>query len=192
VIKIIIGVELSPVHEGYGGDAYLVKESPEKVLIAVIDGLGHGVMAHQAAQKAVETLKNMDCDALEEMLEKAHRALSDTVGVVIGLVEVDKKERILTYTGVGNISIRLIGSRDIQMLLPEGILGYRFERRIIKQIPLLSKDLLIMHTDGISPNYELNSIIDEHPQDIAQNLMNGFRSPNDDALVLVATGLLVE
>lgn len=179
-------------NEGYGGDAYLVKESPGKVLIAVIDGLGHGAMAHQAAQKAVETLNNMEYCALEETLEKAHRALRDTVGVVIGLVEIDKKEKMLTYTGVGNISIRLVGSRDVQMLLPEGILGYRFERRVLKKIPLLPKDLLIMHTDGIAPNYELNSIIDEHPQDIAQSLMNGFRSPNDDALVLVAAGLLVE
>lgn len=192
MIKIIIGVELSPVHEGYGGDAYLVKESPEKVLIAVIDGLGHGAMAHQAAQKAVETIKNMDCDALEEMLEKAHRALSDTVGVVIGLVEIDKKEKMLTCTGVGNINIRLSGSRDVQLLLPEGILGYRFERRILKQIPLLPDDLLIMHTDGISTDYKLDFILSNNPQDIAQNLMSGFKSPNDDALVLVAAGLLME
>lgn len=192
VVKIEIAVESFPLDELYGGDAYIVKKIQGKVLIAVVDGLGHGEMASSAAELAIKTIKGIDSFSLADILEKTHRALGNSVGVVIGLALIDRDHQTITFSGVGNIVIRLIGNKETLMLLPKGILGYNFEKKMLKEIFLDPGDILVMHTDGIRNIYETSRFVLEKPKKIACTLVCHYRVPNDDALVLVAADLLTE
>ncbi len=159
-------------------------------MLAVVDGLGHGQLANEAATRAIETLKTSNCLEPLDLLELVHEALADTVGVALGLALADWEQGLLTCTGVGNIAIKLVGTKETQVLLPEGILGYRLLRKACRQLAVAPEDVLIMHTDGIRDNYELDPLLLPFPQKMAQALATGHRNPADDALVVVATDLL--
>lgn len=161
-------------------------------MLAVVDGLGHGQLANEAATRAIAILKTSNNLEPLHLLELVHEALIDTVGVVLGLALVDREQALLTCTGVGNIVIKLVGAKQTQVLLPEGILGYRLLRKACRQLALTPEDVLIMHTDGIRDNYELDPLLLPFPQKMAQALAAGHRNPVDDALVLVATDLLTK
>ncbi|HWQ71385.1 MAG TPA: SpoIIE family protein phosphatase [Desulfitobacteriaceae bacterium] len=193
MVEIKIGVVSSPRQVNSGGDAYLVKKFPGKVLIAVIDALGHGQMARRAASLTIKLLTASNDTHLEKLLTTIHKALLCTVGVVIGLVLIDYDCHLLTFAGVGNITIKLLGqNNNIEVILPAGILGYRTNNVLCQTISISEDDLLLMHTDGIINNYELSPCQLPVPQKIIQTLMSDYRRPNDDALVLIATELLDE
>ncbi|MHB8124140.1 MAG: SpoIIE family protein phosphatase [Desulfitobacteriaceae bacterium] len=192
MVEIKIGVVSSPLQADYGGDAYLIKELPGKVLLAVVDALGHGQMARRAASRTIKLLAGSDGTELDKLLESTHKAITGTVGVVLCIALVDYKLRQLTFAGVGNITIKIIGKKTTEVVLPAGILGYRTDDTLYRVTTISQNDVLIMHTDGILDNYELNPSLLSFPKQMAQALMSGYRRPTDDALVLVATELLNE
>jgi hypothetical protein len=192
VVEIKIRVVSSPLHVEYGGDAYLVKRFPGKVLLAIVDALGHGQMARRAASRTIELITVNNDTQLDKLLDSIHKDLADTVGVVLGLALVDYKCRQLTFAGIGNIIIKLIGKKITEVILPTGILGYRTNNILCSTVAISQDDVLLMHTDGISDNYKLNPSLLSFPKQIAQTLMSDYRRPNDDALVLVASELLNE
>ncbi|HWQ89498.1 MAG TPA: SpoIIE family protein phosphatase, partial [Desulfitobacteriaceae bacterium] len=182
----------SPLQKDYGGDAYLVKKLPGKFLIAVIDGLGHGRMAYEAASRTLELLASNDDSELHSLMESMHEGLIGTVGVVLGLALIDYESQQITFAGIGNITIKLIGQKKTEVFLPAGILGYHTNFSYNKTITISPEDILLMHTDGISDNYRLNSfspLILSSPKEIVQTLMSGYRRTSDDALVLAASEL---
>lgn len=185
-----IAVESAALENNLGGDAFFFKDHVGKILLAVVDGLGHGTSAHCAAQKVIGILERC-CDLpLDVLLDTIHQGLVDTVGVVAGLVLVDQERQIIIYSGVGNIVIKICGKQIKQLLLPEGILGYRVERKVCKSVPVNPGDVLVMHTDGIRETYDANLLTSCSPEKIARDLIYLHRISTDDALVLVASDLL--
>lgn len=192
MVGIEIGVVSLPRWGDAGGDAYLIKELPGKILLAVVDGLGHGQLAREAATRAIKTIESAACCKMDVLLETLHKVLKNTVGVVMGLVLVDQEQGLLTCCGVGNIVIRIIGAKKTEIRLPEGILGYRLTKKVSREMVITPGDVLIMHTDGIRDNYEPDPILLPFPRKLARALAAGYRNSFDDALVLVAGDLLIK
>src|SRR2546428_301597 len=61
--------------EAQSGDRHLVKQVGTSVLVAVVDGLGHGAEAATAAQAAVAALERHATDSPVPLIERCHRAL---------------------------------------------------------------------------------------------------------------------
>jgi negative regulator of sigma-B (phosphoserine phosphatase) len=195
VVEIKIAVVSFPLQPDYGGDAYLVKKLADKILIAVIDGLGHGRMAYEAASRTLELLADNNDPELDKLLENIHKALISTVGVVIGLALVDQQTQQITFTGIGNIIVKLISRKTTEIFLPAGILGYQTNNSFQRVIAFSPDDILLMHTDGIADNYNLHSFSPltlSSPVQIVRTLMSGYRRPSDDALILAASELWKE
>lgn len=57
------------------GDAYLIKRYEDQVLIAVIDGLGHGNKAAKASKKAIELLGTVEEESLLNLIKYCHNGL---------------------------------------------------------------------------------------------------------------------
>src|ERR1051325_7965780 len=112
--------------EELNGDAYFVSEYGDELLLAVVDGLGHGHGANEAASAAVETLEQWRGEPLDELVWGVHEALRATRGAVMGAVVIDRPRGSYVYSGVGNVELRLLGSTDPGRPVPSnGTLGAR-------------------------------------------------------------------
>ncbi len=174
------------------GDLHLVKALGDGVLLAAVDGIGHGEEATVAAECAVATLECYASEPLVSLFRRCHAALAKTRGVVMTLAYVDTRAEALTWLGVGNVEALLARAdgrgepSPERALLRSGLVGYTLPPLQTRVIPLAPGDLLVFVTDGIGPGFARGWLLTDPPQQIADNIMDRHARPTDDALVLVA------
>lgn len=152
-----IGVVCVPVQtERSNGDAWAVYQSPERALIMVADGLGHGQHAAEASGAAVAVFRSHPDSGPKELIERMHDAMRQTRGAAIAVAEVRWHENMLRYAGVGNISGRVYGGDTVHnMVSYNGTVGMEM-RKIDEFLSPWPKDgLLIMFSDGIATHWNL-------------------------------------
>ena len=108
---------------GISGDEALFENLEGQILLGVIDGLGHGPQAKVAAEKAVSCIRLNITLPLAEILQSCDEALRDSRGAAIGLALVSFTRVELTYLGIGNTRIRLLGEKTRTLLSMPGIVG---------------------------------------------------------------------
>ena len=90
------------------GDAWQVDWYQGGCRIAVIDGLGHGPQAADAAHAALTTLSSRPELSPSDALKCCHRALSATRGAAISIATIDTAAEELIYAGIGNVDAHLL------------------------------------------------------------------------------------
>src|SRR5260221_5297539 len=88
------------------GDLHLVKPFDGRVLVAVVDGVGHGDEAAAAARRAVEILDVYAAEPAIALVKRCHEALLKTRGVVLTVAKFHTAENTMTWLGVGNVESR--------------------------------------------------------------------------------------
>ena len=194
-MRISWGVAEAAMVEGTrSGDSHVVKPTTEGVLAAVIDGIGHGNEAAEAARIAGETLTASPHEDTVSLVWRCHEALKQTRGVVMTLVSVSPGGA-LTWVGVGNIEgviFRCDASgrmRSHHVILRGGVVGHRMPPLQAESMTMLPHDTLVLATDGIRPEFADELAPDEEPQAIADRILAQYRKGTDDALVLVVRRL---
>jgi serine/threonine protein phosphatase PrpC len=176
--------------ETESGDSHLVKALPDGILMAVVDGLGHGPEAAEAARAAVTTLEVHAHGRLVELLERCHQELRHTRGVVMSLAWLSRGQDSLTWLGVGDVEGRVMratrANRNEALLLRGGVVGYEIPRLRSSQLTLEPGDLLILATDGIRAGFSDELDLHRPAQQLADEILAEHGRMNDDALVLVA------
>ncbi|HEX8813322.1 MAG TPA: SpoIIE family protein phosphatase [Terracidiphilus sp.] len=178
------------------GDCYVVKQCAEGVLIAVIDGVGHGPEAAAAARLTVQVLEEYACsDPLIALLEECHVRLRGARGAVISLAMLDATRDTITWLGIGNIEGLLLRNlpRDSStntkqqeiLLLRAGVVGHQLPRMALDTLPMHPGDIVIFATDGIRPDFADNIGTGGSPSMIANEILEHHALETDDALVLV-------
>ncbi|HEX4644161.1 MAG TPA: SpoIIE family protein phosphatase [Verrucomicrobiae bacterium] len=177
--------------QSVSGDLYLVKPFKNRILAAVIDGVGHGDEAAEAARQAMEIMDIHAAEPVISLVKRCHDALLRTRGVVLTVAKLDTVENTMTWLGVGNVEGRLwradAGASHPResVLLRGGLVGYQLPALQASVIPVAAGDLLILATDGIHPSFEDGVNRNETPRQIADEIMSRHFKGNDDALVLV-------
>lgn len=172
------------------GDQYVVRPFPDRILVAVIDGLGHGSKAADAALTAVRSLQANSLPSVIPLIKRCHEDLLRTRGAVISLASFHPTEGTLTWLGVGNVEGLLChangsASRE-RLLLAGGVVGYRLPTLRAVVLPIAPGDTLIFATDGIRSNFSNDLPLTLSPQAIADHILAQHRRGTDDALALVA------
>lgn len=178
--------------EAESGDLHLVTSVASGVLVAVADGLGHGVEAATAARAAVTALERHAHEAPLSLIERCHRALQGTRGAVMSLALLD--DRSMTWLGVGNVEGQLLRAdgtgrparTHTSLVTRGGIVGSELPRLQTQTLPLAHGDLLIFATDGIKEGFAHALPSDATPQQLADHILARHGKGTDDALVLVA------
>src|SRR5579859_6540967 len=85
------------------GDHYVVGQIPNGVLVAVIDGLGHGPEAAAIARTAGQVFEEYASEAPAPLLNRCHKRLLGQRGAAISLAVFNGQENTLTWLGVGNV-----------------------------------------------------------------------------------------
>jgi hypothetical protein len=173
------------------GDLHVVKEFPGGALVAVVDGLGHGEEAAEAAGMAVTTLGEHGEEPVEALVRRCNEKLRGTRGVAMSLVSLNDTGRTMSCLGVGNVECVLIRAGHAapareSVMLRGGVVGYSLPPLRASVFPYSQGDTLIFATDGVRPGFVAGLSWSERPQQAADRILADFGKGNDDALVLVA------
>jgi anti-sigma regulatory factor (Ser/Thr protein kinase) len=172
------------------GDAWIVEQQPGRCLLMVVDGLGHGPQAAQAAHEAIRIFRARSNHGPAEVVTAAHDALRATRGAAVAVAEIDQTKLRVQFCGVGNIGGTLLtagGSRN--MVSHNGIVGY--DARKIQEFtyPWTPETLLLMYSDGLGSHWSMEAyrgLQARHPSLIAGVLYRDFNRGRDDVTVVVA------
>jgi negative regulator of sigma-B (phosphoserine phosphatase) len=174
------------------GDRHLVCCSQNGILFAVIDGIGHGEEAANAAKAAIAVLESHVDEPIISLVERCHEKLRLTRGVVLSLAFVDTLHGMMTWLGVGNVQgvLMRVGARKgtVQelLLLRAGVAGSQLPPLQAAVLPVVRGDTLIFATDGVRGEFVEGLLGLENPQRAADRILELYQRGNDDALVLVA------
>jgi phosphoserine phosphatase RsbX len=169
------------------GDLAVVEEFEGGVLVAVIDGLGHGPDAASAARVAAGELSSHCREPIEQLLERCHRALRGTRGVVMSLASVEPGADQMHWLGIGDVMGVLFRTNGREWIINRGgVVGFRLPTLRRSTVPIAAGDVLIFATDGIRDDFADRLLPGGPSSQLAQKILAQSRKRTDDALVLVA------
>ena len=178
--------------QGESGDQHVVCCNRNGILIAAIDGIGHGELAAEVSKTAAALLRGSADEPIISLVEECHAKLRTTRGVVLSLAFIDPEHGMMTWLGVGNVQGALMrwnakkGNVQETLLLRAGVVGSRLPALQATVLPILQGDTLFFATDGVRGEFSLSLSARENPQRAADRILEQYRNGNDDALVLVA------
>ncbi|HYD58021.1 MAG TPA: ATP-binding protein [Burkholderiales bacterium] len=172
------------------GDGWCVVQGRGSVACFVVDGLGHGPDAAEAARVAIETVQaSAQLDA-PDIMDAVHRSLRPTRGAAAALAKLQPESELCTFCGIGNISVSIRdGAATRPLMSHNGILGHQVRKMQGISYPFHSDALLVMHSDGVATRWDLGAypgVDARHPAIAAALLYRDFTRGRDDATVLVA------
>jgi len=176
---------LSP--ESPSGDAHVAEPFPEGMLLAVIDGLGHGAEAAGASQLAVGVLTARAAANPADLVRDCHAALRGSRGVAMLAVSLSFAEATARWVGIGNVEgWHFTAQTRVALISSAGVVGYQISPLHCRQARLAPGDLFALATDGISPAFIDDVRVDGDPDEMANAALTRYARPNDDAHVLIA------
>jgi anti-sigma regulatory factor (Ser/Thr protein kinase) len=189
ISRIDIGVVCLPlVPDEPCGDGWDVIQLPDRTVILVVDGLGHGLEASKVQAEAIRIFRKNPIKEPAEILMTLHAALKSTRGGAVAVAVIDEIKGEIRFTGAGNISGRIItGPVSRSMVSMNGTVGIEIRRFQEFLYAWEEGALLIMHSDGFPLHWDLGNypgLARKHPALIAGVLYRDQMRGEDDVTVL--------
>lgn len=189
-LAIVGSVSVPKPEELVCGDGVAVVRSGTTVSLLVVDGLGHGVAAQQAANAACDLFQKSLVTSPVMAAQRLHAGLRGTRGAAIGIANVDLAASSLTFSGIGNIAgLAAAGGQVRRFVSMNGIAGHTAGQLREFVYPCDGPGLVvILHSDGIGSSWSLDrypGLAARHPALIAAVLYRDGTRGRDDATALV-------
>ena len=191
--KILIrALNVSKPGEEECGDGYTIVKEKTGIKFMLGDGLGHGPLAHQSIQAAINSF-NLNKNKFDpaDLLKDIHSDVKKTRGLVASIVSIDLKEKIIKLCGIGNIATRVYTGIVLKNNMSyNGIIGLNIPNTINNAtIPMEKYQTIILCSDGITTRWDISrypSILKFDPLIIAALIYRDHGRKTDDMSVLVA------
>jgi serine phosphatase RsbU (regulator of sigma subunit) len=174
--------------ELYCGDCHLITQAGNKILIAAIDGVGHGKKAEEAAEMARSSLERFRGESLISLIRRCHEDLKRTRGAVMSLAVFDGNDNTLSWLSVGNVEGVLVRAggeqKNRNIILRGGIVGYHLPSLQASIFPISPGDTLILTTDGVMDSYTDNISIHNSTSQLVDYISANYFKQDDDALIV--------
>jgi phosphoserine phosphatase RsbX len=174
------------------GDLHVVAPGAQTVLVAVIDGIGHGSEAAAAARAAAAVLCQHADEPLIPLMRRCHEELRRTRGVVLSMASFDLPSNTMVWLGVGNVEGALFRAdrranptRD-SLVLRGGVVGYQIPPLRTSEHRVEAGDVLVFATDGVRSEFTEYSPLGRDMQEVADTMLVRYGKETDDAMVLAA------
>jgi negative regulator of sigma-B (phosphoserine phosphatase) len=167
------------------GDGWTADIYDGGLLISVVDGLGHGPKAEEAAVAFTTLVREDPRSPLAELMRVAGERLSPTRGAAAALLRFDAIERRVEFCGVGNIAMHSVSDVKMHPVSAPGVLGRPVRKLLPFEFALPRNALVALCSDGISSRLELERFETMEPQEIANSLLELHGKSYDDATCLV-------
>jgi anti-sigma regulatory factor (Ser/Thr protein kinase) len=172
------------------GDGWAVVQTAERAVILLVDGLGHGASAAEAADVAIERFRTLVARSPREIVTELHEALRGTRGAALAVADVTAAPDGATVRlcGVGNTVATLV-SEGSPRALPSmnGTAGLQVRAMQEFTQPWTAGTMLVLHTDGITTRWRADAyrgILARDPAILAAALQRDHTRGRDDATVL--------
>lgn len=170
------------------GDDWRVCEVNGALSVMVVDGLGHGLLAAEAASRAATLFDAEVPSQPAAFCEEVHRRLNGSRGAAIALAHITSRGRV-TYAGVGNIAGTIVTDLKGRGLASQnGTAGVQIRRVQQFEYEWPEGATLVMHSDGLTSRWSLGDypgLSARHPAIIAGVLYRDCVRGRDDATVVV-------
>jgi phosphoserine phosphatase RsbX len=173
------------------GDVPVICPHEDGLLLAAIDGVGHGEDAASAARVAAGVLQAHAADPVVTLVQRCHTQLRATRGVAMGIVSIDARSARLTWIGIGNVQglLQHDGSErrhrlDV-LLQRSGLVGSSLPPLQATTLPVVCGDLIALATDGVRDTFQQGLVEKGPPQRVADATLATHGRVTDDALVIV-------
>ncbi|MGW0548837.1 SpoIIE family protein phosphatase [Streptomyces altiplanensis] len=169
------------------GDTGAIVENDKIRTAIVVDGLGHGPQAAEAAQIALRAFRPVADQPLSRLMSVLHRALRHSRGAAVGVLRLYADHA--QYCGIGNVRALASSPRGVDHRLTgqPGIVGWKMPAPQTHSIPLTPYTTAVLHSDGIHAQWAhapSHFMLRLPPPLLAAALAHGHRSSRDDATVL--------
>jgi Anti-sigma regulatory factor (Ser/Thr protein kinase) len=176
------------------GDGWCIRQDADHATVLLVDGLGHGPNAADAADTAIRVFESIEARAPKEIIALLHEALRATRGAAVAVAEVRRTSDGATvdFCGVGNTVTALIGPANPRALPSmNGTAGLTVRRLQPFTQPWRPGELLVMHTDGLTTRWRLDAYprIREHDPAVAAAVLHRDTSRGRDDATVLAFGL---
>jgi anti-sigma regulatory factor (Ser/Thr protein kinase) len=176
--------------EEVSGDEWTVHHRAGCCRILVVDGLGHGFAASEAAREAIRAFEKIPDAPPVECMEAIHARLRPTRGAAAALTTIDIHARQVSFIGIGNIAGTVSDAWESRsMVSMAGIMGHNV--RCLREFlyPWSARSRLVLHSDGLSSRWDLATypgLMQRAPALAAAVLYRDMARGKDDATVVVA------
>lgn len=171
------------------GDAWAFAVHGNKSAMLVIDGLGHGPQAAEAAEAGVGVFQADPMLAPRQLLERTHARLRSTRGAAVALLQADATADVVRLAGAGNVVGRLVsGISDRTLITQHGTAGVTIRTPDETLLPWPPHALLVVCSDGINTRWQpetLLPVLSRDPTLAAALLVRDHCRGRDDATVAV-------
>lgn len=167
--------------ESVSGDAQLILDTEEALVITVVDGLGHGHGAATASEAFVEYVQANPDEPVDRLMLDASSAISSTRGAAAALIRIDRTRSTLSFCGIGNIHFHAVGDVRMSPVCLPGIVGHRVRKVIPYDFALDGNGMFVMCSDGISSRLHLEDYAGRSVQEIADAILVDHGKAHDDA-----------
>ena len=176
--------------ERVSGDSAGFWRTDEGLLLTLVDGLGHGPLAREAADRAISVAASAPDDKPVVLLWACAAALRGTRGAVVAMARLGGEGAEIDYASVGNIQMGVWNRGTVQRAAGNpGIVGSASQRPSRPAgLQLASGALFVMATDGIQDVFSGLELADARtlpPWAIAQRILAKRGKSHDDAMVVV-------
>lgn len=172
------------------GDGFVIVHGSPVTSVLLVDGLGHGPRAAEAAEAAMASFRTHPGDSPAYALERMQALLRPTRGAAVAVARLDRGTRVARFSGIGNIAGVVLGETETgrHVVSDHGIVGQTSRPPREYDYPLPPRFAVVLHSDGIAARWKLEAypgLMQRHPMLVAGVLFRDFRRPNDDATVVV-------
>lgn len=165
-----------------GDRALVVSHGAGRALLAVIDALGHGEVAHGIAERAATAVSRLAAPTVEEAVEAMHAALKGTRGA--GALVCTVHDGRVRAGGVGNVEMRTDGIK-LSVALTPGILGVQRSRLQVFDGVVRGPARIALFSDGVAPRLDLRAVSRLPLDEAADDLFRRHSVSFDDATLLL-------
>ncbi|MBB3697123.1 SpoIIE family protein phosphatase [Flammeovirga yaeyamensis] len=186
--KIEIAGYTRPITGEYvNGDAFFIHQEDDYTFFAVIDGIGHGQVAHQIASKLTKYIKERVQKDIAHLMSEAHYFMKGSEGAALGLGIIENNE--ISFCTIGNINARIINQQNnnIALLSTDGLIGVRKRTPRVDVRKIQTGDLILIHSDGVNSSNSFHSKVNYHLftcEILSRKLVKEWGSEFDDATML--------
>jgi len=169
------------------GDIGSIRQAGITWSFTLIDVLGHGNEAAELADAVQLYLGNSEIISPIETILDLHQQFRGSRGMVASNILLNIEANTADYCGIGNIATRIFGATNRQLVSRDGVIGYRMVNPTSSQLNIVTGDILLMHSDGISSRLTRDStarIPSLSSEQVVTHLFNHYVKETDDASAL--------